>query len=394
MNIFKKLLLNPYTLFSLAITLGIVLLYTYILNPVPAEIGQVIGSKTILNEKGELEIKYAYVSGKIDSAISKNVQEVARKNDVVPTKEEIRERTSNSRTFSTNKEGVSVTEFLSGPEYFKDDKGNWWQADYKTTTPEEFSKLPKTPLYARLTDDSKFALIKKAFATTSTFYPAAGTGGTGVDGYIVGSDASWATLLAATAGSSANTGTGNDTVFVATNYVGGVYTIRRAIFSFDTSAIPNADSISSATFSLIGRDGGYEFTDNQPMVRVVGATPASTNDLVVEDFDQLGTTQYVDTPPTNAQWIASANIYVNMTLNASGIAAISKTSNTYLAVRSKMDLDGTPAPVNGNNYISTHMADSFGTANDPKLVVVHSVVPSTGSVFKQGIIFKQGVIFK
>lgn len=370
-----------------------VLLYVYVLSPEPAGIGQVIGSQTFLNEKGELVVKYAYVGGRMDIAVSSNVEETAKEKKVKIVAEDLEARTSSSRTFVTNNPAVKISEFTSGPNYFKDDQANWWQAEYAYTTPEQFALLPKTPLYARLTDDSKFALVKKAFATTDTFYPAAGTGGTGVDGYIYNSGADWTTVRSATSGTGSATSTGSDTVFVSSNFVSSVYTIRRAFFSFDTSSIPDADTISSATFSLIGRDGGYEATDGQPWIRVVGATPAATNDLTTADFDQIGSTQYVDSPPSNATWIANANVYVNMTLNATGIAAVSKTGNTYLGVRTRQDLDNI-APVNGNNYCSTHLADTFGTANDPKLVVVHATVPSTGSVFKQDVIFKKEVIFK
>src|SRR3989338_1222508 len=131
----KKLFLSPYTLFLLAIALGIFLLYIYVLHPKPAEIGQVIGAQTMLNEKGELVVKYAFVSGTIDTRISENVKQIAKKSEVVPIKEDIAKRTSSSRTFLTNKPSVRLVEFVSGEQYFKDDKGNWWQADYKTTTP-------------------------------------------------------------------------------------------------------------------------------------------------------------------------------------------------------------------------------------------------------------------
>lgn len=401
-KIFKKIL-NPFTIFFIFLILGIVLLYTYILNPVPAEVGQVIGSRTFLNSKGELEIRYAYVSGKIDKRISKNVAEVAKKSEVVPIKEEVRARTPNSRTFSTNKEGVKVTEFISGNQYFKDDKANWWQADYKTTTPEEFSKLPKTPLYARLTDTSKFAFVKRALATTDTFYPDASVEVTTVDGYVQNT-------VGCTSFDLVRSGNGVEAIdYVAT---GSFYALSsrqmetsctdpnymyiiRGIFGFDTSAIPDTDTINSATFSIYGTYKSNLLSQSLVIDRRVPASPTAlaTSDFNIAGWDGV---EQASNRISTTSFVTGA--YNDFTLNSTGTGNISKTGVSWLGTRGSGDFDNSaPTWSLAFDAAGGYFADQTGTTQDPKLVVVHSAapeVPSTTTIIKDGVIFKSGIIFK
>ena len=368
----KKLFLNPYALFFLALALGILLLYTYVLNPKPAEIGQVIGAQTMLNEKGELVVKYAFVSGTIDTRISENVKQIAKKSEVVPIKEDIAKRTSSSRTFLTNKPSVRLVEFVSGEQYFKDDKGNWWQADYKTTTPEEFSKLPKTPQYARHTRPSKLAIIKKALATTITSYPQASKGGSNItsdEGVQYNSAATWATAHDATAGNIYVGGAENATTMLfGGETTGGVFYIYRSIMSFDTRVLTSADTISSATISLWSTTANQNIETTYPSnPQIVGATPAANNSFVLADYDQLGTTTFVDSPPSLTTFVGSS-AYHDFTLNASGISNITKGGVSVFGLRATNDINNT-APT-ARSYGRAFSADNTGTTNDPKLVLV------------------------
>ena len=56
-NFLKKILFNEYTIFLAGFIVALILIYNYALNPVPAEVGQVIGAQTFLNSKGELVVK-------------------------------------------------------------------------------------------------------------------------------------------------------------------------------------------------------------------------------------------------------------------------------------------------------------------------------------------------
>ena len=366
---FKKLIFNEYIIFLEIVILLILFVVAFYIpyKLKPAEIGQVIGSQTVLNEKGELVVKYAFISGTISNKISDEVKKAAQEQEAQTVSEEIALRTSSSRTFKTNKPGVKVTEFISGPQYYQDDKGNWWQADYNTTTPEEFSKLPKSPEYARLTDTSRFAFIKRAFATTSTFYPQSGFGGGNVttDMVMYESNAVWATARNAAAASTEY----NEGLFGG-ELVSGTYYIYRTLMTFDTSIISAGDTITSATLSL------YSTTINQQVEapypsnpQIVSATPAANNNIVLGDFDQIGSTVFSDSAPTLATFAATA-AYHGFALNSSGIANINKGGISKFAVRGTNDLNNT-AP-SARSYGDFYTADQTGTANDPKLVVVTS----------------------
>ena len=84
----------------------------YFLNREPAEVGQVIGSETFLNDKGEIVVKYAFVSGSMDIAVSDNVVESAKEKEIEVIAEDLEARTSSNRTFVTNDPNIKISEFV------------------------------------------------------------------------------------------------------------------------------------------------------------------------------------------------------------------------------------------------------------------------------------------
>lgn len=398
----KAFLFHPCTIFLLAVILGMVLLYAYVLNPEPAEIGQVIGAQTFIGADGKEYVKYAFVGGEMDIAVSQNVEQAAQTNQVKIVAEDISQRTSSSRTFVTDRPDVRISEFITGPQYFKDDLGYWWQAEYAYATPAEFAKLPKTQLYARLNDTSRFAFIKKAFATTSTFYPDPDPESTSVDGRVARENAAAAnetwTQIREGVGNTANSSNAvlNDLALIKTDSdtTDSWQQMGRAVFGFDTSAIPDTDVISSATFSIKGSGKTDNFSQS---VAIDRNPPATATNLVSGDYDIAGWAgvEQASNRITFASW--STTGYNDFSLNATGLGNISKTGVTWLGTRASGDFDNSPPTWSSNLTASVtgHSADRADTDQDPKLVVVHAPpVPSTGSTWKQDVIFKQEVIFK
>src|SRR3989344_8135932 len=283
----KSKLLNEYTIFFLGLVIVVISFYGYInCNLEPAEIGQVIGAQEmIIDEKGNTLMKYAYVAGAISNEPSENIVKEAQKIGVEAIKENTSMRTKHSKTFVTNIPDVFITEIISGvPQYYQDDTGNWWQADYTTSTPEEFSKLPKTPLYARLTDTSKFAFVKKALADTSTFYPDPDAETNTVDGYTVrGGTLTWSDIH-----DGVGTGSGDVDATAAIAQLSASATadrwafMRRGVFGFYTESIPDGDTISSATFSLRGFSISDQFSQSVVIDR---NPPATATALANGDYD-------------------------------------------------------------------------------------------------------------
>ena len=209
--------------------------------------------------------------------------------------------------------------------------------------------------------------------TTSTFYPDADPETTSVDGTQRrrGVDETWATIRggAATAGEDAATdiptlAQGSTT----TNQWAG---LDRGFFLFDTSAIPDGDTIDSATISLYGKAGGgtaLTVTGN-----IYSSSPASNTAIVAGDFGLVGTTQF-STGIAIGSWSITA--YNNYALNASGLAAIDKTGVSKFSHCLQEDrANSAPSWVSGaTGDLRTKAAEAVaGTTEDPKLVVEHSV---------------------
>jgi hypothetical protein len=186
------------------------------------------------------------------------------------------------------------------------------------------------------------------------------------DGKIISEDATYSTCRAGAALSQTTNATA-DRVGQLTGYE-----CHELFFRFDTSSIPDTDTVDSAVFSLDGN------------------TDASTTDFTMEArASAWGATL------TTADWVAGADLgaltllaslstasysagYMDFTSDAAFPANVSKTGYTELLVCSSRHRVGT-APT-GNEYVVVTMADTAGTTTDPKLVVVHSVAAVNATV--------------
>jgi len=138
-----------------------------------------------------------------------------------------------------------------------------------------------------------------------------------------------------------------------------VYDLCRYIITFDTSDIPDNAVITSAFIRIAGTGKGDAHTET---LNVVGATPADASSIVIGDYDQLGTTVFGSI--TLADFNASGNN--DISLNASGLANISKTGYSSFGLTISADTEDSPAGTNGVDYITS-------TRGSNKLSVTYSV---------------------
>ena len=213
-------------------------------------------------------------------------------------------------------------------------------------------------------------------STTMTFYPDAHPETTSVDGYVVriaGQD-TWANTKA---GAGTNAGNADANSAMAAFYCGTTTNkftrADRTIFLFDTSLLPNGATITSAIFSIYGAGAKQDPTSSSPTFNIYSSNPASNTALVPADFTTLGTTQYA-TSITYAAWNDSG--YNDFTLNAAGIAAISKTGITKFGLReASFDAgSGTPNWVNSAVMYVGGCFSEAGAGYKPKLVITY--IPS------------------
>jgi len=211
------------------------------------------------------------------------------------------------------------------------------------------------------------------FDSLGPLYPDAPPESTTVDDMIQNGNASFAACRAASEGTlgadgqvSANFNCTLDT---------GNYYIGRYFHLFDTSDLPDTSIISIAVYSVYDAGEANWGNANTMTVHAVATTPASNTDIVLGDFDQVGSTSFGS--KTLADW--DFDVYNDLSLNATGIVAISKTSITKFGMRMSGDIDGSPTPT-GINRVTTYMADQTGTNKDPKLVITYTL-PGGGIFF-------------
>lgn len=222
--------------------------------------------------------------------------------------------------------------------------------------------------------------------TTSTFYPDADPESTSVDGRVksdgTGSDP-WSTIRNAGTGTSATDSGPSYGDFRNHSYL-GTFFVDRAFVLFDTSALGDTDDIVSATLSLY-KDGDTVQNSDSTAIGLTGSTPASDTSITTADFDALTLNSPTEYASRYSGGSIVTNSYNNMSLNANGLAAVSKTGVTKFALRLGLDIDNTQ-PSGLNNFGGFYSVDQSGSTQDPKLVVEHvtSNAPTATSPLTEG----------
>lgn len=207
-----------------------------------------------------------------------------------------------------------------------------------------------------------------------TVYPDPSSGATTVDGVIHNNQndpggVAWATLHDVAAGTTLSVIANPENLqFVHGTTANQFRYLDRYFALFDTSPIADTDIINTATLSINGTNkaggGGTTYDFN-----IFSSTPASNNNLVLEDYDQVGSTAF-STAITYDGW--SITGYNAFTLNASGRANINKTGISKFSGRNGLSDGANVAPTwsSGLNIEMIYStADAAGTSTDPKLVV-------------------------
>lgn len=216
-------------------------------------------------------------------------------------------------------------------------------------------------------------------AATATFYPDPHPETNTVDGWVeLGSgDGSFADLRTGEATDVSDT----DEVSRLALFTGATTdiwsTLSRLIFGYNTAAIDDSETPTSAIVSLSVQAHSDVFGES---IGLTSATPASNTAVILADFDisNFGSTNLCT--PVDFDALTDEQ-YNDFTLNASGLAHISKTGVTNFAARLTSDISGVaPDWVEDNgSQADIYMADTATTDQDPKLVVTSEVIASEDS---------------
>jgi hypothetical protein len=227
--------------------------------------------------------------------------------------------------------------------------------------------------YAGLQQSKKLPNI---FLSTSTFNSAAGANSP-VDGDIFSTTTgeAFSTIHSDTTGRSAQvTETGQNSPQIGTNTTSNQWTdFRRNVNMFDTSTLTALATITSASFNnyISGKADAFSAS-----IALVSANPASTNNLVTTDYNitNFGATRYA-TDVTIAS--ITTGQYLDMALNAAGLAFISKTGLTKFGLLIAADLDNAAPAWASNSYSEVAVVFADNGTNIPALVVTYTL-PSGG----------------
>jgi hypothetical protein len=208
-------------------------------------------------------------------------------------------------------------------------------------------------------------------ATTVDFSP------TAADGHVGTELASWAAARGAASGTAAASGADFSVCSWGPYY--STYGCYRGFLAFDTSAIPDTAVIESAVLLL------RCVTAQTYTVHAVESTQANPAALAAADFARVGSTSF-------GSCSTAATGDKTITLNAAGLALVSKTGYTKLALRTSIDLDnGTPnANITGAKFASvTHATVAYRPilrvtysepSNPPSAPTINSLTPAQGKV--------------
>lgn len=203
--------------------------------------------------------------------------------------------------------------------------------------------------------------------TTLVVYPDASSGGASVDGHVrrSGVDVAFSTIHDAATGTNVSkTSTAQTMARLQASSTSNQYQrLDRGVATFDTSTIPAAAAISSATLTVYGtaKSNGL----GAPDLDVVDVSLAATNDIVTGDYDGLGTTVYASTSYAGFS-TSGAN---NFTLPTTSVV---KEGVSQYGFRLSWDTDDTEPTwaITADTYFSFTNADNG--SNRPTLTVEYT----------------------
>ena len=219
---------------------------------------------------------------------------------------------------------------------------------------------------------------------TSTFYPDPSVEVTSVDGFVSyfrGSGMTWAEVQ-----SQATSNGGDDNgsylyIWLRADSLTDKYDdIDRSLAGFDTSSIDDTHAIDSGTLR-VNPFIGISSTLGSYDLSLVSSSPASNTAVVSGDIDSFGSIKLA-TDMANATWTAGTGNQT-FTLNAAGLTHIDNTGVTNFGIRFEPDAANVePTWITGKQLkVGLKSAETFGTGDDPQLVVEHSVSGSAIPIF-------------
>jgi len=207
--------------------------------------------------------------------------------------------------------------------------------------------------------------------TTTTVYPDPNPENTSVDGVSVeNTNSDWATIRAAAGDGGSDTVSNQEVASFISN--ASVWTqMTRGHFVFDATAIVDTDTLDSATFEVVCSAKRDNYTGQG--TSLVESRLASPTAVANSDYANLQSTKLA-ADVLNTAITANDSTYNVFTLNASGEALVNFDAVTKLGTLGTSDLDDDEPTITFDYAynITVRMAETSGTTQDPKLVILHT----------------------
>jgi hypothetical protein len=210
------------------------------------------------------------------------------------------------------------------------------------------------------THGSDNIIVGKIGNTVDTFTPHSS------DGYVVYDGSTWSTIRSASTGT-AVLATATEDWLISYDNDAGALRCGRAFFAFDTSSLPDSDSITAATLSI--RQGNNAGTGDRTF-GLVQTTQGSPTSLATSDYSACGSLNGA-TEGASRVTMNTADTTWTYTLNSTGLTWINKTGYTLLGLRAGPELDNASAPT-VRNYSRICWSENATPAYRPTLTVTHS----------------------
>ena len=224
----------------------------------------------------------------------------------------------------------------------------------------------------------------KVGQTTTVARPDADTESSSFDARAeMNNEATWAAARDSSSSETSND-IDNEHSFIVVQNTGSAFNLRRSWFLFDTSVIPDDDSIDSVTITLYG--SGRATTDTiGTSADVVAATTASDTGYTASDFGNVSFSSFASI--ASGSWDTTDGNPNDFSLNASGEANVSKTGTSKFALLTGTDVSNT-APT-GTQVLSLggYYADEAGTTVDPVITIEHSAGAAEDPTTPQSALF-------
>jgi len=220
--------------------------------------------------------------------------------------------------------------------------------------------------YVGLLESRRFPTV---LATVTNFLSNAGG-----DGSLYANNATWAGSHDDTTGQ-----TDVPQVRIATLW-DSIYSIGRGFTPFDTSALTAGATITAATLSLHESTSHTVYTDGGTFtLGVQESTEVDPTALAAADYNNFNATELI----TRVNFTSiTLNDYTDFTLNAAGLAIISKTSYTKLIIREGAhDIDDSTCGTGGYGVVVFSSAADAGA--EPTLAVTYTLPAGTSGLMSK-----------